>query len=340
MHRCMQKPSHIPRWAHCAPFVAIFVLILTFASVPCLVHAVKSAPGRANIFHDSAGNLHINSSSGQAVFLNGVDVVATGGTTQLELQQDVNRIMDTIRTLEKNSSAMAAENQQLRARVEDLEAQIDFIEKTVEVYGDLKMCDFTSAWADVGPSSIRIIGAVTITSCAVSAIVGLENVVAITGGLEIQTNSNLINLNGLSNLETVGWLHIRGNPTLADISGLGKLRTVSSYLNIWANNALTSFHGLDALNYIGGNLDISSNRNLKNLDGLSSLRTIRKGYLVVHFHDELTDISGLTGLQVFGGPYVRICGNKALTAIPSFFTTLKAGLTSSSNCLRAGGNCC
>ncbi len=97
------------------------------------------------------------------------------------------------------------------------------------------------------------------------------NYTSITGDLTIDeaTLSNITNLNGLSELTSIGGeFIIYVNRALTNIDGLSSLSSVGESTSIYNNDALPNIDGLINLNFIGGFLSISDNEDLINIDAL------------------------------------------------------------------------
>src|SRR6266850_1946122 len=151
--------------------------------------------------------------------------------------------------------------------------------------------------------------------------------------LMIRNNASLSNLDGLSNLSSVGkgcrncalpgcedclneGFYIETNPVLSDISGLSSLARVDGNLIINSNPKLINLDGLNRLTSIGGWLGIMNNASLTNLDGLSALDTAgldRYGSLSISISNNraLTSIKGLRSITSLPG-YLGIGGNTSL----------------------------
>ena len=117
---------------------------------------------------------------------------------------------------------------------------------------------------------------------------------SVGGSLKIDSyqdwcNPTLTNLDGLSNLTSVGGdLDIFHNYNLTNLDGLSNLTSVGGYLRIDWNDSLTNLDGLNALTHMGGNLEIRDNIALTNVDGLSALTTVGDEF-VVHYNPILPD---------------------------------------------------
>src|SRR5690606_27966980 len=90
--------------------------------------------------------------------------------------------------------------------------------------------------------------------------------------LEISSNSNLTDLDGLSNLTSVGgFLDIHNNSNLTNLDGLSNLTSVGGFLAIYNNSNLTNLNGLSNLTSVGADLVISSNYSLTDISGLQNI---------------------------------------------------------------------
>ena len=135
-------------------------------------------------------------------------------------------------------------------------------------------------------------------------------------------NSNITNLNGLSqltsivrlgvyysNIQSLSGLHhitdaysgifILGNNDLVSLNGLNSLQTVGDRLRVVLNSELQSLEGLEGLTEIGGELGIELNGQLQSLSGLNNLERIG-GTLKILSNPNLTSLKGLESLQEVG----------------------------------------
>jgi len=137
----------------------------------------------------------------------------------------------------------------------------------------------------------------------------------IEGNVRIEESipNNIINLNGLINLEKIeGNMVLFGNSSLSDLNGLNNLDTIKGDLTIQANTTLDSLKGLDSLKYIGKNFYIGETR-IKNLKYIENLDTV-KGIFNIEYNDSLKNFTGLNGLKYIGNS-VLIIGNPVLSSI-------------------------
>jgi len=117
--------------------------------------------------------------------------------------------------------------------------------------------------------------------------------------LVIVFNSSLTSLSGLEGLKKIRKsLEIRSNPLLDNLSGLEGISSLGDNVYIGKNAALSSLSGLQNLAYIEGNLLIENNTSLESLSSLSNLTSVEglsiKGNSVLH------NLSGLEGLNAVG----------------------------------------
>ncbi|NJB84148.1 receptor L domain-containing protein [Wenyingzhuangia aestuarii] len=111
----------------------------------------------------------------------------------------------------------------------------------------------------------------------ISNLSSLNNIIQI-GQLVINNNSQLKNLNGLGNVETIdGSLFIGqgldmkgGNSSLENINDLQNIKSIGGHLIIYNNSKLENLKGLDNLESIGRDLIIENNENLTDLCSLKS----------------------------------------------------------------------
>lgn len=147
----------------------------------------------------------------------------------------------------------------------------------------------------------------------------------ISGTLIISGN-DITNLDGLSDVKSVGWVEIYNNPNLVS-ANLLSLETVVKDLNIYNNPLLQNLDGLNSLTSVE-NLRISGDTSLTSIQGLSHLTTISEDAYITD-NPQLTNLHGLEG--VTSVPIgISISNNDMLTdlsglSITSVGTLLVAG---------------
>jgi hypothetical protein len=113
-------------------------------------------------------------------------------------------------------------------------------------------------------TSVRAIRNVTITgNPALTSLIGLDRVEAITGNLTIADNASLPTLEGLGHARVVaGSLAIQGCPGLATLAGLDALRVIGGDLAITGNALLSSLAGTERLVEVGAAVAVTDNAQL------------------------------------------------------------------------------
>ncbi|WP_348714343.1 hypothetical protein [Tenacibaculum sp. 190130A14a] len=93
----------------------------------------------------------------------------------------------------------------------------------------------------------------------------------------IVSNDNLVNIDGLSNLENYkGVLEILNNKSLLNVDGLKNINSFSARsISIIRNESLKNIDGLSVVNSLSNLLDISENNSLENLNGLNNLSSVK-----------------------------------------------------------------
>lgn len=139
----------------------------------------------------------------------------------------------------------------------------------------------------------------SINNSMVTALVGLNNV-RTAGAIDIRFNSNLLNLNGLDNLQGCnGDFFIISNDNLKTFNSLNELYAINGTLNISANKNLENFNGLNKLKALY-EIYITDNAKLKNLVGLSSLQTVAWEAFYITNNQSLESLTGLYSLKKIG----------------------------------------
>ena len=151
----------------------------------------------------------------------------------------------------------------------------------------------------------------------------------IGGAVVLTDNENLENLNGFSDLKTIGsagcscafsGLLIRNQPKLASID-LSSLTSIGGALIIDKNPLITDLNTLTSLTHVGVNTDfgdqsisISSNTALTTIEGLQNLSGDLRGSLSIYDNASLVSLKGLEKITDVGESLV-ISGNASLTNI-------------------------
>ena len=155
---------------------------------------------------------------------------------------------------------------------------------------------------------------------------GLDSLRMIGGHLNINTNDNLTSLDGLDALEQLGSIVIQYSPALANIESLAQITELESQLNINNCPSLTSLMGLHNITAIQGAVFIQYNDLLEDLNGLINLIEVG-GSLNVTNNPELKNLTGLSELMTVEDAFI-IERNHSLTAINSLNKLETAGALS------------
>jgi acyl-[acyl carrier protein]--UDP-N-acetylglucosamine O-acyltransferase len=155
------------------------------------------------------------------------------------------------------------------------------------------------------PNCTQIEGIVTIIGSNITNLNGLSDVTSIGGNLIIGRysggNPALTSLTGLESLTSIGGLLlIEDNYTLTSLTGLDNVTSIGEDLQIFFNNALTSLTGLESLSSIGHSLLISNNIALTSLTGLEGLTTIGTN-LYIGGNNTTISLTGLDNVTSIGG---------------------------------------
>ena len=127
-----------------------------------------------------------------------------------------------------------------------------------------------------------------------------QNCKSVLDDISVRDSSDIINLDGLANLSSVGgFLNIYDNAALTNLEGLSNINSVGGYMAISKNKRLENLGGLAKLTSVGGDLSIRNNIALINLDGLNNLASVG-GYLLIYDNTALINIEGLDNLASVG----------------------------------------
>ena len=139
----------------------------------------------------------------------------------------------------------------------------------------------------------------------------LSSLEQVNGRVIILSNDNLQNLNGLTNLTSVGWLTIGNNESLTSLAGIQNIQNVS-WFNLYGNDALTSLDDLQSWDFDLRILSINRNSSLTSISGLSNVRLYHTVYL-----EDLADLTTFEELN-FADTLntLQIRNNDALTSLP------------------------
>lgn len=131
----------------------------------------------------------------------------------------------------------------------------------------------------------------------------------IAGGLDIghyffnQDDTDITDISGLSNIQTIGGKLMIGNTLLVNFDGLDNLVSIDSYIFITQNDSLENVDAFSSLTTVGGNVHFNANHDLESLSGFSNISSIGGNLEITHHHD-LVEIIGFSQLtNIPGGLY-------------------------------------
>lgn len=152
-------------------------------------------------------------------------------------------------------------------------------------------------------------------------LLGFKFLQEVTGYLDL-TDNQFTDLDGLSNLTTVGEdLYINDN-NLVNFNGLSSLTTIGGDFE-FENNDINSVEGLNSLATVGGDIYFEY-YNLTNVDGLSSLTTVGGDFSL--YSNDLVNVHGLSNLATVGGNFyidynklINLDGLNSLISVEGYF---------------------
>ncbi len=140
---------------------------------------------------------------------------------------------------------------------------------------------------------------------------GLENLVNFDGDIQIIGNYSLVNLQGLSGIDSVNDLSITTYPGMIDLSGLDSLTSVMHDLDI-AGYSIKHLYGLEKIDSINGNLYIGATDSLIDMQGLNNLVHIGED-LSISYNKSLNSLVDLINLKSVDN--LAIWSNESITSL-------------------------
>lgn len=312
--------------------------------------SLQPSHSEPSIFQGSNGTFHI-SNPGKPVEVNGIDILAEIG----RLKISNTNMMDRIATLEARhtTSSNCACNDSMGFKFfEDstyfgeitgcdlttfknvsvlvgnisisgcTELDLSLFEKLVAVQGFIAIEGNTLVGTGAFPQLSSVEGHLSLKD-NLGAVAGsgtFSHLRSVGGLLRIRNNRDMLSLDGLANVESVGALVIRDNANLALIAlnalqSVGKDDTSTGYLMLQSNGKLTKVSGFANLTVVHGDLQVYDHIALSAIDGFARLTTIRKS-LDIYNNVVLQNVDGLKSLISVGG-FVRVCHN-ILSPMPTF----------------------
>lgn len=138
---------------------------------------------------------------------------------------------------------------------------------------------------------------------------------------EAGTSDPITNLNGFTNITTIGELVIKETTSLTDLTGLSGLTQVNSGISILDNIALTSLNGIENLTAIGADspftmLTISGNDALTDINALENVNSGMIHWTLIDNNPSLTSLEGMDHMifdptmfdfQITNNPNLSVC---------------------------------
>ena len=150
-------------------------------------------------------------------------------------------------------------------------------------------------------TALEEIGGLEIRSTSLTTLAGLENLLFIDGQLKIVSNSDLISLAGLDNLEAVNELTITGNSNLASIAALSGLTSAGFAITITDNSDLTGLDGLENVTAPSSRIELSSNYSLVDISALAGM--------------DMTGMTGNPALRIESHEFLSDCAINSVCAL-------------------------
>ena len=191
--------------------------------------------------------------------------------------------------------------------ISEVQAQVYNGSVTILTQADVNAFNYTA-----------VTGSITITPFMPTDITNLDGLSELTTvGSSLTIRSTAIpNLNGLSNLSSIGGdLGIFSNTSLSSIDGLSNLSQLGS-LSIDNNPALSNVNGLSKI-YVLGGLTISREP-ISNMDGLMNL-TVVNGRIDISTNNGITNLNWLANLNTVNGD-IKITNNTSLINFCGLYT--------------------
>ena len=144
-----------------------------------------------------------------------------------------------------------------------------------------------------------IFGSLTIAGSNITNLTPLSNITDIIGNLRIQQNEQLVNLNDLNNLQTIGGGFFVSSNALTTLGNFPSLQSIGGSVSVIDNAKLTSLGNFPALQTIEENFTVNDNNTLVTLGIFPALQTIGR-YFAVYHNAKLTSLGNFPALISIG----------------------------------------
>ena len=254
-----------------------------------------------------------------------------------------------------------------RISLEDLQQQIDNLTDRVEALeaGGLPGSNiFSGSYTILNQDDIdrfcaqyeEVTGSLFIRSDTLTNLDGLTCLLRIGGGLFIDDSPNLTDIDGLSNLQTIGKAidpGLYGQPeisieiNLAPVTSLQAFHNLTSLpgqLYLWNTTQLIDLTGLEGLTAIDGGVVMGGLTSLRNIDGLRNLQSLgmSANYSLLILDVPITSLGPLRGITTVPGDVsiartdvTSLSGLDGLTSIGGRLMITRNGFLTSLNGLGA-----
>jgi len=174
------------------------------------------------------------------------------------------------------------------------------------------------------PNCTQILGDVKITGSNISNLDGLSNLTTIGGDLTISVYQNPTSLSGLNNLVHIGGDIFIDYNSLTGLNCLNAL-TSANYISVNSNPGLVNLDCFSSLQTITGKFQIVNNPLLESLSSQGMLENIAAdGELIISKNPKLTSVAGLQELTQVEGS-ITITDNESLTSLDSLIHLTSVG---------------
>ncbi|KAA0993373.1 T9SS type A sorting domain-containing protein [Dyadobacter aurulentus] len=187
----------------------------------------------------------------------------------------------------------------------------------VTILTDEDIADFTRLYG----ACTTILGDLIVKN--VSDLSFLSNVTVVTGNVRIEECPELISLNGLQRLRSIGGeLAMVDLPLLTNVNGLSALTGIGGGFGLVRLPLVANLAGLDSLTRVDGMFSLDNLASLANVDGLNALTTVGGNFWLYDLPN-LSSLDGLSALASIGGDFslyslqlvANLDGLNALTSI-------------------------
>ena len=216
-----------------------------------------------------------------------------------------------------------------------LPAQANAVSGRIFINDNSAGCNLATTGTDAAKAAAlkAVCGTTTFTSQTQINDFDFANIIArnIVIGPSLSDNDPITDISRLSTITPLLSLTITENTELENLNGLSNLTRISGSLEVRNNSKLQSLGDFSTLTRIGGELNINNNEKLQSLGNFPALTSIGE-FFNVSFQTQLTTLGDFSILQSIGG-YFSVTNNDTLTSLGNFpsLTSIGVGVTNRSN---------